>query len=61
VIKVYDLLGKLVKELVNEIKDAGFYNVNFDGTNLASGIYFYKFEATEISGKNYIQTGRMLF
>lgn len=44
-IKVYDLLGRLVKELVNEYKDAGVYKVKFDGTNLASGVYLYKIEA----------------
>jgi xyloglucan-specific exo-beta-1,4-glucanase len=44
-LKVYDILGKLVKTLVNETKDAGIYNVTFDGSDLASGIYFYKIEA----------------
>jgi len=43
-----------------KIKDAGYYNVTFDGTNFASGIYFYKIEVFEILGKNYVQTGRML-
>ena len=45
VIKVYDILGRLVKELVNEYKTAGVYNVKFDGTNFSSGVYFYKIEA----------------
>ncbi len=44
-IKVYDILGKLVKELVNEYKEAGSYTVKFDGTNFASGVYFYRIEA----------------
>jgi photosystem II stability/assembly factor-like uncharacterized protein len=44
-LKIYDVLGKLVKTLVNETKDAGVYNVTFDGSTLASGIYFYKIEA----------------
>ncbi len=44
-IKIYDILGKLVKELVNEYKDAGTYTVTFDGSNVASGVYFYKIEA----------------
>jgi tetratricopeptide (TPR) repeat protein len=44
-IKIYDVLGKLVKELVNEYKDAGNYTVTFDGSNFASGVYFYKIEA----------------
>ncbi len=45
VIKVYDILGRLVKELVNEYKEAGIYKIKFDGTNLSSGVYFYKIEA----------------
>ncbi len=41
-IKVYDVLGKEVQTLVNEVKTAGSYAVDFNGSNLASGIYFYK-------------------
>lgn len=44
-IKVFDILGRLVKTLVNETKDAGYYTITFDGTGLASGIYFYTIEA----------------
>lgn len=54
-LKVFDVLGKEVKTLVSEIKPAGFYEVEFDGSNLASGIYFYKLE----SG-NFIHTKRMI-
>ncbi len=45
VIKVYDLLGREVKTLTNEVRKAGYHEIPFDGTNLASGIYFYKIEA----------------
>lgn len=44
VIRVFDALGKLVKELVNEYKSSGNYSVIFDGINLASGMYFYRIE-----------------
>jgi hypothetical protein len=44
-LKVYDILGKTVKVLMNEFKDKGIYSVTFDGTGLASGIYFYTIEA----------------
>lgn len=48
-IKVYDLLGRLVTTLVNENKDAGFYEVNFDASKLASGLYIYKIEAGDFT------------
>ncbi len=40
-LKVYDVLGNEVSILVNENKPAGSYEVEFDGSDLASGIYFY--------------------
>ncbi|MFZ4621965.1 MAG: T9SS type A sorting domain-containing protein [Bacteroidota bacterium] len=39
-LKIYDALGREVSTLVNEVKDAGYYSVQFDGTKLSSGIYF---------------------
>jgi photosystem II stability/assembly factor-like uncharacterized protein len=44
-LKVYDILGRDVATLVNEEKHSGNYEVKFDGSNLPSGIYFYKLEA----------------
>jgi hypothetical protein len=45
-IKVYNLLGKEVISLINHVyKEAGNYSVIFDGSNLASGVYFYTIEA----------------
>ena len=41
-IKVYNQLGQEIAMPVNEKKDAGYYNVEFDGSTLASGIYFYR-------------------
>ena len=46
---VYDVLGREVKTLVNEEKPAGNYEVEFDGTNLTSGIYFYRIETEKFS------------
>lgn len=40
-IKVYDVLGKEVKTLINEEKSAGNYEVEFDGSTLSSGVYLY--------------------
>jgi PKD repeat protein len=44
-IRVYDLQGREVAVLVNQNLVAGRYNVDFDGANLASGVYFYSLEA----------------
>lgn len=44
-LKIFDLLGTEVTKLVNGEIEAGNYEVNFDASNLASGIYFYKLEA----------------
>jgi hypothetical protein len=51
-IKIYDVAGRLVKTLVNEVRDAGSYTVTWDGTNnhsstVASGVYFYKMNTME--------------
>ncbi|MEJ2505214.1 MAG: T9SS type A sorting domain-containing protein [Ignavibacteriaceae bacterium] len=54
-LRVYDILGREITTLVNEEKPAGTYSVNFNASNLASGIYFYK-----ISAGNFSQTKKML-
>ena len=48
-IKVYDLIGREVAVLVNEVKQPGVYRVSFDGEYLASGVYFYKMIAGDFS------------
>ncbi len=48
-LKVYNLLGEEIATLVNEEKPAGTYNVNFDGSSLPSGMYFYKLNAGKFS------------
>ncbi|MEZ4691125.1 MAG: T9SS type A sorting domain-containing protein [Ignavibacteria bacterium] len=53
--KVFDATGKEVAVLVNENKSAGSYSVSFNGSNLSSGIYFYKLE----SG-GFVETKRMV-
>ncbi|TVM01077.1 MAG: hypothetical protein CV087_11390 [Candidatus Brocadia sp. WS118] len=45
-LKIYDILGKEVTTLINEVKNAGTYEAVFNGTNLSSGVYFYKLETT---------------
>lgn len=36
------MLGKEIKTLVNEFKSAGVYEIEFDASNLPSGVYFYR-------------------
>jgi Secretion system C-terminal sorting domain len=40
-LKIFDMSGKEVKELVNEYRSAGFYNIQINGADLSSGTYFY--------------------
>ena len=47
-LKVFDLLGREVKTLVNEVLQPGTYSVRFNANNLSSGIYFYSLEAKNI-------------
>ncbi|MFN0157418.1 MAG: T9SS type A sorting domain-containing protein [Bacteroidota bacterium] len=48
-LKVYDVLGKEVSTIVNEIQVAGFKSVEFDASALSSGLYFYKLVAGDFS------------
>jgi hypothetical protein len=48
-LKVYDVLGSEVQTLVNEYKQPGAYSIEFDGSNLASGIYFYRIESASFT------------
>lgn len=54
-LKVYDIIGKEVANLVDEYKNAGSYRVEFDGSNLPSGIYFYLLQAGD-----YVETKKMI-
>ena len=49
ILKVYSVLGEEVASLVNELKTPGIYEINFDGTDLASGTYLYKLQAGDFS------------
>ncbi len=49
-LKVYDVIGKEIMTLVDEIKGPGKYKVKFDGNDLPSGVYFYRIQADKFSG-----------
>jgi len=44
-IKIYDFTGKEMMTVVNEMKSAGIYSVEFNAASLSSGVYFYKLQA----------------
>ena len=54
-LKIYDILGREITTLINEVKTAGIYKVNFDASNLSSGVYFYK-----LTAGNFIETKKMI-
>jgi hypothetical protein len=54
-LKVYDILGNEIATLVNEEKQPGIYEVEFDATDFTSGIYFYQLKAG-----NYLETRKMV-
>jgi hypothetical protein len=54
-LSIYDILGRRVKLLVNEIQQAGNYRINFNAQRLASGIYYYR-----IQSNDFVQTKKMV-
>lgn len=46
---VYDVMGREVKTIINEFRNAGNYEAGFDASNFASGVYYYKMEAGEFT------------
>ena len=54
-ITIYDITGKEMRKLVNEVKKAGYYNISFNASTLSSGIYFYR-----ITSGDFVQTKKMV-
>jgi hypothetical protein len=52
---VYDVMGREVQTLVNEMLKPGTYEVSFDGSKLPSGVYYYKLDVN-----GFTQTRRMV-
>jgi len=55
-LKVYDVLGNQVAALVDEEKEPGVYEVEFNPGNLSSGVYYYRFKAGD-----FVETKKMIF
>ncbi|MBK8552936.1 MAG: T9SS type A sorting domain-containing protein [Ignavibacteria bacterium] len=54
-LKIFDMSGKEVASLVNEVKTAGYYTYNFNASSLSSGVYFYS-----LSANNFTATKKMM-
>lgn len=54
-LRVFDVLGKVVTEIVNEEQEAGSYSVQFDSSNLSSGVYYY-----QIRAGNFVETKKLI-
>lgn len=54
-IKVFDVLGKEIGNLMNEMQTAGIHSVEFNAVNLPSGVYYYRIEAND-----FVDTKKML-
>jgi hypothetical protein len=44
-LKIYDITGREFQTLVSEVKQSGYYSVDFNGSSLSSGVYFYKIQS----------------
>ncbi len=58
-LKIFDMSGKEVSTLVDDVQVAGYYTINFNASNLSSGIYLYKISANA-NGNNFVATKKMM-
>jgi len=59
-LKVFDVLGQEVATLINGQLAAGSHQINFNASNLNSGVYFYRIEATGVDGTNFTSVKKMI-
>ena len=61
-LRVYNLLGQVVVTLVNQTEPAGYKQVDWNASSYASGIYFYRIEATSVAnpGRSFTQVKKMI-
>jgi len=58
-LKVYDVLGRHIATLVDGQKDAGVYRVTFNGSQFASGVYFYRLTAVGTDGTTFVSVRKL--
>ncbi|MCL4519936.1 MAG: T9SS type A sorting domain-containing protein, partial [Thaumarchaeota archaeon] len=59
-LKIYDILGREVRTLVEGNQVAGSHSVTFDGRALASGVYYCRIDARGLDGEEFTSTRKML-
>jgi hypothetical protein len=62
-LSLYNIAGQRIAVLINEQQAAGYHSLDFNASNLVSGVYFYRLEAVAPSmdtGQRYIQTRKLL-
>ena len=62
-LRVYNILGEKVVTLINEVLSMGSYKINFNASQLPSGIYFYRLQAgspSAGSGQSFVETKKMI-
>jgi hypothetical protein len=59
-IKIFDMTGKEVATVINSLQTAGYHTVQFNGANLASGVYFYSIIAESGTDAKFVSTKKMI-
>jgi hypothetical protein len=59
-VKVYDVMGRLIQTLANENMNAGSFLIDFNGSDLASGVYFVRMTALGRDGTSFADTKKMM-
>lgn len=59
-VRVYDMVGQEVAQLMAEELTAGYHQVEFNANKLSSGVYFYRIDAVGLNGKDYSSVKKMM-
>ncbi len=59
-LKLYDVLGREVATLLNEVQNVGFKSVRFDASGLASGVYYYRLQAIDANKSTFLEGKKLV-